>query len=122
MSYSLSFRYIMYQLADEPKSKKEMESDCLKWNKRVFACSTETDIIHFQTELISHLAEITGYQSDIEKREDVLKQLINDRKEHGLAGYRDCCHASNYSDVVAKQQTPFMDNFDDSIEAFLKCK
>ena len=113
----------MGQLADEPKGTKEMESDCLKWIQCVLACTTEAEIVHFQTKLISHLAELSGYQIDIEKREEICNQLIKDRKERGIAGCRDCSYACIYSGKVGlKPQTLFMDNFDDSIEAFLNCK
>ncbi|XP_045208771.2 senecionine N-oxygenase-like [Mercenaria mercenaria] len=85
-------KYIMGQLPDEPKEQKEMEADCHRWIDRVNACASESDLLHFQTVLIAHLAELAGYNNDIARREELLLQLIKDRKESlGLANYRDGC-------------------------------
>ncbi|XP_060595937.1 trimethylamine monooxygenase-like [Ruditapes philippinarum] len=120
---SWTCRYIMGQLEDEPKEKKEMQANSQQWIKRANACTSESQVLHFQTELIAHLAELSGYHSNIEKNEEVLNKLVKDRKEFGLAKYRDQCYASTHTDAIdPKQNTPFMLNYDDSIEAFLKCK
>jgi hypothetical protein len=81
-------------------------------------------VLHFQTELIAHLAELTGYQSNIEKNEEVFNKMIKDKEEgFGLAKYRDRCYECIYTGTIdLKQNTPFMLNYDDSIDAFLKCK
>ncbi|XP_045208781.2 senecionine N-oxygenase-like [Mercenaria mercenaria] len=116
-------KYIMGQLPDEPKEQNEMDADCHRWIDQVNAIVSELDFLRFQTALISHLAELTGYNNDVAKREAVLQQLLKDRKGSlGLAGFKDRCFTSIYSGTVAPKQTPFMQNFDDSIETFLQFK
>ncbi|XP_053380016.1 uncharacterized protein LOC123560693 isoform X2 [Mercenaria mercenaria] len=120
---SWTCKYIMGQLPDEPKEQKEMEADCHKWIDHLNAVTSEADFARFQTTLISHLAELSGYNNDVAKREEILQQMLRDRKDSlGLASFKDRCFTSIYSGTVAPEQTPYLQNFDDSIETFLQCK
>jgi hypothetical protein len=116
------FRYIMGQLEEEPRSKEEMETDAKDWHSRCEAIRSENDMLEVQSDLVDHLANLGGYTKDIMKTVPYFRGWIQDRKEKdtGLANYRDMCYANIHSGIMAPKQTPFMENYDDSIEAYLK--
>ncbi|XP_060606971.1 trimethylamine monooxygenase-like [Ruditapes philippinarum] len=115
-------KYIMGQLEEEPRSKEEMETDAKDWHSRCEAIRSENDMLEVQSDLVDHLANLGGYTKDIMKTVPYFRGWIQDRKEKdtGLANYRDMCYANIHSGIMAPKQTPFMENYDDSIEAYLK--
>ena len=99
-----------------------MEADSNNWVKRLNTCKTESDIAKFQTTLVEHLAELTGYHNDISKRGEIITDCLKDRKENGIAYYKDRNFVGIKSGSIGPKQTPFMKNFDESIDAFLESK
>ena len=97
-----------------------METDSNNWVKRLNTCKTESDILKFQTTLVEHLAELTGYHNDIFKRGEIITQCLKDRKEIGLAYYRDRNFIGIKGGSAGPKQSPFMENFNESLGAFLE--
>ncbi|XP_045198847.2 uncharacterized protein LOC123553170 [Mercenaria mercenaria] len=116
-------KFIMGQLKDEPKSQAEMEADADCWRKKVNAITCLSDVAHVEMDLIEHLTELGGYNKEILKIRLMILQLFRDRKETlGLAKYRDASYRNIHSDEMAPKQTPFMKNFDESIDGYVNCK
>ncbi|XP_060597998.1 trimethylamine monooxygenase-like [Ruditapes philippinarum] len=116
-------KFIMGELEGEPRDSKHMQADADEWHSKANACASESDVVKFQTALISHLAELGGYNPTVAKNTETIMEWIRVRKESlGLANYRDNCYRSMYTGKVSPKQKPFMQNYDESIEAYLKCE
>ncbi|KAL4217582.1 hypothetical protein ACF0H5_022324 [Mactra antiquata] len=113
-------RYIMGNLKGEPKTLKEMEDDSNIWMKRAESIKSETEGLHFQTDHIDTLVEKSEYEYPLTKVKTLMHEWIKVRKEGlGLTRYRDHVVKSPFTGFKGLKQKPFMENFDDSLEAFL---
>lgn len=96
-----------------------------EWFNMAESCTSEADIVTFQAALIKHLVDVAEYPFPaICEMENLLYEWIRLRKEsHGLAKFRDVSYRSVFTgNMAASPVKPFMEQYDDSLEAYLKCK
>lgn len=114
-------KYIMGQLPGEPVTKAKMEADIATWLHRLSTVNSYDDAIDFQAAVLKDLISSNGYSKEVLSAVPLFKDWVKHREE-GIAVYRNHSFRSLITGTLSPKQTPFMEIFDDSIEAFLKHK
>ncbi|KAL4232886.1 hypothetical protein ACF0H5_007573 [Mactra antiquata] len=113
-------KYILGELADEPKSGEKMKRDVTKWTSRVSTIASLKDVADFQTDLLAEICSSSGYDKSILKAVSLFVDWIRHREED-ISDFRRHQFRSMYTGSLAPTQKPYMTIFDDSLETFLKC-
>lgn len=113
-------KYILEQIANEPKSSTEMLSSVQHWTERCSALKDCHDHIDFQTDVIADWGVDTGYSAEATKAREMFHKWEHDKDEN-IATYRDKCFASIFTGSVSPSyELAWWQAFDDSVESFVK--
>ena len=109
----------METIPGEPVSETEMEKYAKEMQTRASLMTSHQDIIDFTTEIMKDFASITGITFDSENVVSYINQWLKLRLQE-YKDYRSHCFPCIYTGTMSPKQVPFMEAFDDSLEAFLK--
>ncbi|WAR09363.1 GSXL9-like protein [Mya arenaria] len=115
-------RFIRGDFKQEPVSREEMQKSADEWHQLANECKNEHDIVRFQARVIKNLVEAADYPyPEICRMELLLLEWIDVRQGHlDLTTFRDHSYKSVYTGkMTPPSNIPFMDNMDDSVEAYL---
>lgn len=100
--------------------KEEREKDIKAWKEKEAKCENSCDHVDFQTEYIRDLISLTDYpEFNLDKVGEMFKTWLKD-KEVDILTYRDKVFTSVMDGTKAeKHHTPWMKEFDDSLEKYL---
>lgn len=113
-------RYITDTLPNKPKSCEEMKKEGQKWVQRCKSLKDIHEQIDFQADFIKDLSNGTGYSPDVPKANKFFHKWDSDKRAN-IVTYRDQQFKSLYSGTeTAPCSKPWFQNFDDSIDSFVK--
>ena len=105
----------------ELPSKEEMTKDSLAWREREEKLETDEDFIYFQGAYIQVLVDATDYPSfDIEGTNKTF-MMWEHHKHENIMTFRDNAYKSLMTGTMSPMHhTPWLEEMDDSMEAYLK--
>ena len=114
-------RHIMGKI--QLPSKKDMEADCIHWVEKANEASKNAnfqEMFEFIKEFFRHMVDVVGYSTVALELPNTFHKMLEDIAKN-MATWRDQQFTCIYTGNTGKApKVPWMDNFDDSWENFVK--